>query len=52
MCYKIIYDCSIQIEKFTYSTTDMRDRWLSLLEDIHFLGVSVCKNRESICLCN
>ncbi|CAF4590511.1 unnamed protein product, partial [Rotaria sp. Silwood2] len=31
----------IQIEKFTYSSTDMRDQWLTLLEQIHFRGVSV-----------
>ncbi|CAF2579887.1 unnamed protein product [Rotaria sp. Silwood2] len=30
----------IQIEKFTYSSTDMRDQWLTLLEQIHFRGVS------------
>ena len=31
----------IEIEKFTYSKTGMRDQWLDLLEEIHFLGVSV-----------
>ncbi|CAF3671346.1 unnamed protein product [Rotaria sp. Silwood1] len=30
----------IPIEKFTYSSTDMRDQWLTLLEQIHFHGVS------------
>lgn len=32
---------SIPIERFTYVETGMRDRWLNLLEQIHFLGVSV-----------
>ncbi|CAF1393101.1 unnamed protein product [Adineta steineri] len=31
---------NISIEKFNYSTTDMRDQWLTLLEQVHFLGVS------------
>ncbi|CAF4926947.1 unnamed protein product, partial [Rotaria sp. Silwood1] len=30
----------IPIEKFTYSSIDMRDQWLTLLEQIHFHGVS------------
>jgi hypothetical protein len=34
------YD-SIPIEQFTYTTTSIRDRWLTLVDDIHFLGVSV-----------
>ncbi|CAF1199983.1 unnamed protein product [Rotaria sordida] len=30
----------IEIEKFTYSSTDTRDQWLTLLEQIYFHGVS------------
>ncbi len=37
------YDFRIPIENFTYSTMDMRDQWLNLLEQIHFRGVSVSK---------
>jgi hypothetical protein len=40
-------DSRIPIENFTYNTMDIRDQWLDLLEQIHFLGVSVSKNLDA-----
>jgi hypothetical protein len=40
-------DSRIPIEKFNYNTMDIRDQWLDLLEQIHFLGVSVSKNLDA-----
>ncbi|CAF3733024.1 unnamed protein product [Rotaria magnacalcarata] len=31
---------NISIDEFTYNSVNMRDSWLTLLEEIHFLGVS------------
>jgi len=37
-------DFRIPIEKFTYGTTNIRNQWLTLLDQVHFLGVSVSIN--------
>jgi len=31
----------IRLDKFTYTSTDMKDQLLSLLEEIYFEGISV-----------
>ncbi|CAF3970560.1 unnamed protein product [Rotaria sp. Silwood2] len=33
-------DLKISIDEFTYNSVDIRDEWLNLIEQIHFLGVS------------
>lgn len=38
-----LFRSRISIENFTYASTQMRNQWLTLLEEIHFLGVSVCQ---------